>query len=156
MFLQHFNLGFPLVDSTTLLILPEHTSLARDDQARGGLEKCCEFCEPVSGYSEQVFYHDLAPEADGRVAVSLINPTFNGGQGLGVRLRYSKKQYPILVEWKMMQNGMYVVGLEPATCRVEGRCAERKSGRLQILQPQEIRQYAIEIELFNNANRGAG
>lgn len=45
-----------------------------------------------------------------------------------------------------MGEGLYVVGLEPANCHVEGRCAEREMGTLQILQPGEVRLYHLEIE----------
>lgn len=61
-------------------------------------------------------------------------------------LRYRVDQYPYLVEWKMMRTGAFVVGLEPANYHVEGRSAERQSGSLQVLQPQEVRNYELEIE----------
>jgi hypothetical protein len=51
----------------------------------------------------------------------------------------------VLVEWKMMGEGAYVVGLEPANCHVEGRCVERERGTLQILEPGESRRYRLEI-----------
>jgi hypothetical protein len=148
MFLQHINLGFPLVDGTTRLILPAHTTLPRDETAAAGLAECQSFSSPVPDYAEQVFYHDLSADVNGQVAVSLENPSFNGGQGLGLTLRYLKNQYPVFVEWKMMRAGTYVVGLEPSNCLVEGRAAERASGRLQFLQPGEARHYAIEVEFF--------
>lgn len=59
-----------------------------------------------------------------------------------------------LPEWKLMQSGTYVVGLESSNCRVEGRAAERASGRLQFLKPREVRRYAIEVEFFE-PRRGA-
>jgi hypothetical protein len=149
MFLQHINLGFPLVGSTARLILPEHTTRPRDDTAAAGLADCLSFSEPVADFPEQVFYHDLSAGVDGRVEVSLLNPAFNAGHGLGLTLRYSKKQYPVLVEWKSLQAGTYVVGLEPANCHVEGRAAERASGRLQFLLPGEVRGYGIEV-LFHH------
>ena len=148
LFLQHFNLGFPLLGSAARLVLPEHTTLPRDQNASAGLAECLGFSDPFADFAEQVFYHDLSADADGNVEVSLVNPAFNGGQGLGLTLRYSKKQYPVFVEWKMMQSGTYVVGLEPSNCRVEGRAVERASGRLQFLQPGEVRSYAIEVEFF--------
>jgi Domain of unknown function (DUF4432) len=148
MFLQHFNLGFPLVGSAARLILPEHSTRPRDESAAAGLADCLSFSDPVADFPEQVFYHDLSADADGRAEVSLVNTAFNGGQGLGLSLRYAKKQYPVFVEWKMMRAGTYVVGLEPSNCRVEGRAAERASGRLQFLQPGEVRRYAIEVEFF--------
>ncbi len=148
MFLQHFNLGFPLVGSTVRLILPEHTTRPRDENAAAGLADCLSFSDPVADYAEQVFYHDLSADADGRVEVSLVNSAFNGIQGLDLALRYSKNQYPVFVEWKMMRAGTYVVGLEPSNCRIEGRAAERAAGRLQFLQPGEVRCYAIEVVFF--------
>jgi hypothetical protein len=149
MFLQHFNLGFPLVDSTTRLELPEHTTQPRDDNARPGVDTYLEFSEPIAGYKEQVFYHDLAAGEDGQVEVRLINPAFDGGSGLGVAWRYNRSEYPVLVEWKQMGEGMYVVGVEPANCHVEGRCAERERGTLVMLDPGEVRNYSMEIRLFN-------
>lgn len=146
MFLQHINLGFPLVDSTTQLELPPHTTTPRDEEARQGLETCCEFSAPVAGYQEQVFYHELQPDEAGQVQVRLVNPAFGGGQGLGVTLQYAKADYPILVEWKMMGEGLYVVGLEPANCHVGGRCQERQMGTLPILAPQEKRTYQLEVQ----------
>jgi hypothetical protein len=149
MFLQHFNLGFPLVDATARLELPPHTTEPRDEVARAGLDRCCEFVEPEAAYEEQVFYHDLQPDRSGAVEVRLVNPAFKAQRGLGLGLRYSKAAYPILVQWKMMRDGCYVVGLEPANCHVEGRCAERERGTLQILEPHNARTFGIEVVFFN-------
>ena len=145
MFLQHFNMGFPLVDATTRLELPERTTQPRDEAARPGLDQCCEFSEPVPGYQEQVFYHDLQPDGQGQVEVRLVNPAFDGGRGLGVYWRYPKDDYPVLVEWKQMGESFYVIGIEPANCHVQGRCHEREVGTLKMLQPQEVRTYSMEV-----------
>jgi hypothetical protein len=148
MFLQHINLGFPLIDETARLVLPAHTTQPRDEAARLGLESCCEFSAPIPGYMEQVFYHDLKPNDEGQVKVNLENPAFDQGRGLGVMLRYAKADYPIFVEWKMMGEGLYVVGLEPANCHVGGRCKEREMGTLPMLAPQEKRTYRLEVALL--------
>lgn len=148
MFLQHINLGFPLVDSTARLELPACRTEPRDEAARPGLETCRVFQGPTQGYHEQVFYHeDLSIEADGKAQVRLANPMFNGGQGLAATIRFDPKEYPVLVEWKMMGEGLYVVGLEPGNCHVEGRVKEMERGSLQLLQPGETRHYQLEIEL---------
>jgi hypothetical protein len=148
MFLQHINLGFPLVDSTARLELPPHTPEPRDEAARAGLESYTTFDDPQPGYREQVFYHYLHPDDHGKVEVRLINPIFNNGQGLGVALRYSVADYPVLVEWKQMGEGFYAVGLEPANCRVSGRVAERENGTLEMLNPGEVRKYKLEIAML--------
>ncbi len=149
MILQHFNLGFPLADSTTRLILPAHTTVPRDAAARPGLDRCLEFDDPIDGYDEQVFYHDLQADGNGYVEVRLINPAFNDGQGLGIAWRYPKAEYPILTEWKMMRAGFYAIGVEPGNCHVEGRVKERARGTLQMIAPQEVRTFNLEVEFFN-------
>ncbi len=145
MFLQHFNLGFPLVDAGTRLELPGHISQPRDQAAQVGVERYNVFEEPQAGYNEQVFYHNLQPDAEGQVEVRLVNPRFSGNRELSVSWRYALAEYPVLVEWKMMGEGAYVVGVEPANCHVSGRCAEREQGTLQVLQPLETRRYRIEV-----------
>jgi hypothetical protein len=149
MVLQHFNLGFPLADSTARLVLPAHTTVPRDEAARPGLAHCLEFDDPIDGCAEEVFYHDLQADAEGKVEVRLVNPAFNNGQGLGVAWRYSKAEYPVLTEWKMMRAGFYAVGVEPGNCRVEGRVKERERGTLQMIAPREVRTFSIELEFFN-------
>lgn len=149
MFLQHFNLGFPLVDSSTQLELPAHTTQARDDTAQAGIERYNRFDEPQPGYAEQVFYHNLQADLSGQVQVRLSNPDFDGGRGLSVYWKYALADYPYLVQWKMMGEGEYVAGIEPANCHVEGRAAERARGTLQVLQPRETRRYTIEVGFSN-------
>jgi hypothetical protein len=147
MFLQHINLGFPLVDANSRLELPPHRTLARDDDATNGLTQCCNFSEPLTSFREQVFYHDVEPDGQGMIEVGMKNPEFDRSRGLGVTLRYAKEHYPVLVEWKMMREGCYVVGLEPANCHVEGRCRERELGTLQRIAPQEGRVFGLEIRV---------
>jgi len=148
MLLQHINLGFPLIDSGARLELGApaplggHATTPRDAEAQAGLGDCLRFSPPQPGYREQVFYHDLTPGADGRVAVRLVNPAL----GIALSLRYAKAEYPIFVEWKMVGEGLYVVGLEPANCHVAGRAAERAAGTLPFLQPQEERKFTLEME----------
>lgn len=145
MFLQHFNLGFPLIDVSTKLDLPAHTTLPRDDVAKAGLAGYNGFEAPQPGYQEQVFYHHLQADNAGQVEVRLVNPAFLHGEGLSVYWRYALTDYPYLVEWKMMAEGAYVVGIEPANCHVGGRAKEREMGTLQMLKPMETRRYWMEI-----------
>lgn len=141
MLLQHINIGFPLLDASARLELGGHSTAPRDAEAAAGLDDCLRFSAPVPAYREQVFYHDLAADAQGRVEARLVNPTL----GLTLSLRYAKAEYPIFVEWKMVGEGLYVLGMEPANCHVAGRAAERAAGTLPTLQPGEERRFALEI-----------
>ena len=91
------------------------------------------------------FITSCKPDNQGQVELRLVNPAFNGQAGLGVSLRFAQAEYPVFVEWKMMGEGIYVIGLEPANCHVEGRTKERQRGTLVMLQPGEVRTYRLEI-----------
>lgn len=150
MLLQHINIGFPLLDENALLLLPKTITTARDIDAKQGVEYCTSFEPPVPGYKEQVFYHDCEAH-DGFVRVAIINRLFDQGAGIGVYVQYKKEDYPNLVQWKMMRQGSYVCGIEPANCLVEGRAKERERGTLQFLEPGEKRNLSMEIGLLSGA-----
>ena len=94
-----------------------------------------------------------APGGDGRPAASatLRQPRFPlpGGATvpLAFRLTWSADTLPRLVQWRMPQSGTYVLGLEPADCRVGGRDAERARGTLGAIRPGESRDYRLTIEV---------
>jgi hypothetical protein len=67
--------------------------------------------------------------------------------GLVFSLRFRPEELPEFMQWTMTGEGAYVVGLEPATCRVGGYEAEEAAGRVIRLEPGEIRQYRLEIEV---------
>ena len=69
---------------------------------------------------------------------------------IGVYVRYHKTQFPNLVEWKMLAEGTYVVGIEPANCRVEGRARERENGTLQFLEVGGRRHFETEIGVLTS------
>jgi hypothetical protein len=69
---------------------------------------------------------------------------------LSVVLSWSTSQLPKLVQWKMPGAGVYVLGIEPANCYVEGRDVERQRGDLKILDPGETQTYEINLELYIN------
>ena len=51
-------------------------------------------------------------------------------------MRYQRRQLPYLTVWKQFARRGYVVGIEPGTCHVEGRVAEKEKGRAVELAPQ--------------------
>jgi hypothetical protein len=110
-----------------------------------------ELSAPVPGYQEQVYYHKLAPDSQGKVRTALANEGFAGGKGFGFYVAYRADQLPRFTEWKMVGQVDYVVGMEPANCLVEGRAKERERGTLQFLEPGERREYELEIGVLENA-----
>ncbi len=156
MLLYHFNFGFPLLSEGTEFIFPSRQVVPRDEGTP--VEGYDRWQPPQAGYQERVYYHhDLALEpgpsgAPDWTAVEIRNPSFPLGDGritgeLAVRLAWSTRNLPRLVQWKMPGAGVHVLGIEPANCHVEGRAVERARGTLEMLEPGEVRTYELSLEV---------
>jgi hypothetical protein len=149
MILYHINIGFPVIAEGARLIAPTLKATPRDDDATEDAGRYAEFDAPKPGFREKVYFHEFPSQTD-QVAVSLVNPNMlvGGYKGLGIRCRYRQSQLPRFSEWKMLDAGTYVVGLEPANCLVLGRAYERQAGTLQFLEPGEVRQYDLVLDVL--------
>lgn len=146
MVLYHFNLGWPLLDKTSRLTGPGKTGEQpepRDDEAKTGLDTWDRFSAPTPGFEERVFYHRPDAGADGVAEARVENPAL----GLVFSVRFRPDELPEFVQWTMTGEGTYVLGLEPATCRVEGPAAEEAAGRVVELEPGETRSHHLEVEV---------
>lgn len=156
MVLYHINLGWPLLDETSRLIGPGNSTERpepRDAEAREGLDAWDRFSAPTPGFQERVFYHSPVARDDGWTEARLENPAI--ATGLSLRVRFRPQELPEFVQWTMTGEGTYVLGLEPATCRVGGRAAEEVAGRVILLEPDESRTHHLELEV-SHLNDGEG
>ncbi|MBS7644841.1 MAG: aldose 1-epimerase family protein [Candidatus Bathyarchaeia archaeon] len=145
MILYHVNIGFPVVDRGSMLIAPVLDVKPRDKEAEEGAEEYNRFSDPIPGFKEKVYYLAMKGDRDGYVYAAIVNREFMDGEGIGVYVKYKRSQLDYFVEWKMMGEGVYVVGMEPANCKVEGRAKMREEGTLKFLDPGEARIYELEI-----------
>ena len=125
MLLYHCNLGFPVLSADSELLINDAEVQPRDAACAPGLPQHRRFDPPTPGYTEQVFYHISKTDAEGYARAALVNRPFRGGRGLGVSLRWHVAELPWMAQWKMMGQGLYVSGLEPATNWTIGRAGER-------------------------------
>ncbi|MFA4839042.1 MAG: DUF4432 family protein [Candidatus Neomarinimicrobiota bacterium] len=149
MLLYHFNFGFPLMTAETEIQFPSQKVVARDSDIP--IENFNRWQEPQNDYRERVYYHEELETTNGTAAVVIRQPHFpvgNSTRPVTVRLSWQTENLPRLVQWKMPGEGIYVLGIEPANCLVEGRVAERNRGTLQILEPGESRHYALALEVI--------
>jgi hypothetical protein len=152
MILYHINLGWPLLSETSHLTGPGRLAEQpepRDDEATTGLDAWNRFAAPMPGFKERVFYHHPAAGTGGLAEARLENPDL----GLTFSVRFRPEQLPEFVQWTMIGESTYVLGLEPATCRVEGPAAEQAAGRVISLEPGETRSHQLEIEVVEHAAR---
>lgn len=143
MVLYHMNFGWPLVDEGATLEAPPHDITPQTAQAEAGLPHWFRATAPVAGFSEQVFYHALPKGADGLASIRLVNPALN----FAVRIAYRTAELPNLIQWKMMGQGEYVMGLEPANCYPEGQEKVASRGLLHILSAGEKVETFIRLSI---------
>jgi galactose mutarotase-like enzyme len=141
MLLYHCNFGFPLVAEGARLVLNQKSVRARDEVAQAGIARHRVMEAPQAGYAEQVFFHEVNPEANGFATAAVVNDELK----LAGYVSYRHKELPNLVQWKQMGAGAYVLGVEPANCAVLGRQAERERGTLQMLAPGESREMILRL-----------
>jgi hypothetical protein len=150
MIIYHINIGFPILDRNSKLIEPAAAKVTPfDEKSKNGLANYATFDEPVKGFQEHVFFHEIKADKSGNINAALINEEFEG-TGIGVYLKYNKDNLPFLNEWKMIGQGEYVVGLEPLNCNVGGRDKQREEGTLKFLQPDEEVKYVVEIGILKS------
>lgn len=149
MYRYHINAGYPILSSSSHCA-SDITGISRraDDEPRHG-ERWDNLHEPREGVGEQVFYLDIRPDEDGWAQFSLVNPDRGDGRQLGLQISYRADTLPEFLFWHHLVAGAYVVGLEPSTCRDEGRAAERARGALLRLEPEKSVEYVMEIEVID-------
>ena len=149
MLLYHINVGFPFVDDGSELIAPiagppvVPSGLPTDKAQTSQPEEYTRFIAPQKNWLLQGFELGMITDSDGRVPVAIVNPKF-GSAGPGVYVIYNGKQLPRYLEWRMMGEGQYAVGIEPCTNSV-GREQVRQAGEMILLQPGEKRLYDLEV-----------
>jgi hypothetical protein len=138
MLLYHVNVGWPVVDEGSELLVAATAVEPRGDHPVEGYRV---IDAPARGYVEQVFEHELVPDADGRVPVAIVNRRL----GLGTYQVFRRDQLPHHFVWRMLGEGTYAVAIEPCTNRTAGRLDARARGELIELDAGESRSYELEL-----------
>jgi hypothetical protein len=141
MLLYHINLGWPLVDAGARLEAAPHRVVPRDARAAEGIEEWMTILPPTPDFAEQVFYHEIPAGSDGLATMRLRN----GAREVSVSYRVA--ELPWLVQWRMLGQGEYVTGLEPANALPEGQATLAERGLLRRLAPGETFETFVRIAL---------
>lgn len=151
--LYHFNLGYPLVDEGAELLVavaeePRSLGYSVDEDAPEA-DGWRMVTAPQPGFTFEGFVLSLKPGPDGKVSVALVNRTLRGG--LGFYLRYDRAQLPAYLAWRMMREGLYAIGLEPATNPFGNPSELVEQGYPIMLGPGEQRAYELEFGVLAGA-----
>ncbi len=107
------------------------------------------YAAPAAGYSEQVYFTDLAAGSDNLTHVLLEN----AARTLGVSVGFDKRQLPCFTLWKntaALADG-YVTGLEPATNYPNPRSFEEKQNRVLQLAPGATARFDVSLTIHPDA-----
>ena len=148
MLLYHINVGYPFVDDGSELIAPVAgpPNLLFGTADVNDPASWSRFIPPQRNWVQQTFEHRMRPDAEGMVEVAIFNPRLFGGTGVSVR--YDAEVMPNYIEWRMMGEGQYAVGIEPCTNGF-GRDAVKAAGALIVLQPGESRIYRTQVAILS-------
>jgi hypothetical protein len=148
--LYHVNFGPPLLDPGAKLVVAAKAVVPRDARAAEGIATWHTYPNEHAGFTEQVYFFELASDASGMTRAMLTNA--HGTQA--VSLRFSTKQLPYFTLWKNtpLATDGYVTGLEPGTNFPNPRSFEGHQGRVVKLPPGETAKFELELELHADAN----
>ena len=149
MYLYHINLGFPLLDAGTRYVAPVAETIwaahaGESYRAQGvGYQRAG---APQPSFREQVWQHEMAPDAAGLVRVAVINDRL----ALGFEVETRLDQFPCHFQWQNFRSGNYTLGIEPATNHVHGRKFAQERGELIWLEHGEGREYDTTLRIFGS------
>ena len=151
MYLYHINTGFPYVDDGSEFIAPFSQDRPPDvlfGEVTDPQNDFLYFIQPTENWIQQTYQHHMLAESDGSVPVAIVNPALNGGRGRGLYVVYNQKQMPNYIEWRMMGEGQYAVGIEPCSNGF-GRQQVAEAGQLIWLEPGDVRHYDLEVGILD-------
>jgi hypothetical protein len=145
MILYHVNAGWPLVGKNAQVTGRLGEPRFVTPPAQGVDWRVVD--EPTRGIAEQVWEHSPLPATDGWGRAAILNQDIGDGRALGLELAFALDTLPRMFQWRVMNEGHYVIGLEPGNLRIQGRHAARDAGELVILEPGETRSYRLDLTL---------
>jgi len=143
--LYHFNLGYPVVDGSSQLIAPEADVAGWDEISRAAEPDHGRFAPPSPGFPVQVFEHRMSASVPAVVRVGVVNRGHTPSDGIGVVVEFHREQLPRLWQWRMLAEGLYVTGIEPANCGLFGRVAEREAGSVTEIGAGDRRSFDLTL-----------
>lgn len=139
--LYHMNLGYPLLDENAKLETTAVKVEARDARAQEGIDTWDTFLTPQPNFEEQCYYHTF----EGLWASAKLT---NSKIGKGLEIKCDTSTLDTMVEWKMMGERDYVLGIEPTNNRLLGRGELKKQNLLKYIEPGEAVCFRIEANFY--------
>lgn len=149
MYCYHINVGHPVLAAGARYVAPIRDVVwaAHADSYRAQGVGYRTAPAPIADFHEQVWQHDMAADAHGRVNVALVNEAI----GFGFEVETLKAQFPAMYQWQNFHAGHYALGIEPSTNHVMGKDFARDRGELIELEHGQERRYDTVLRLLPDA-----
>lgn len=149
MYCYHINVGHPVLAEGSRYLAPVRDVVwaAHAETYRHQDVGYRTLAGPRLNFHEQVWQHDMAPDARGRVNVALVNDAI----GFGFEVETLKAQFPAMYEWQNLQAGHYALGIEPSTNHVFGKPFARQRDELIWLEHGEACAYDTVLRVLPDA-----
>lgn len=139
--LYHFNFGYPLWGPGATLSMKVTKTIPRDPDSVAAVDSWGSPPE-VTDAPERVLEHVVVDDY-GWCEATIENDDLD----VALTVRWRTAELPRLHQWLDPSPGMYVLGIEPANCSTMGRSHDRAEGRLPVLEPGEVRETALVVEV---------
>lgn len=158
--LYHFNIGFPIVGEATETLATTIEEPAAmhfsTEEAPGEADRdppsWRTATAPQQGFTHEGYVAKMKADAQGLAAVAFVNRRLRPDLGgLGVYLRYDSTTLPTYIAWRMMREGLYAMGMEPATNPFGNPSDLIAEGYPLLLQPGDERRYTLEFGILAGA-----
>ncbi len=146
MILYHFNIGYPLLSENAEIFITSNSCIARNEHAQKNFKTRLIPEKPQPNYEECCYYYDIK-ENNGIGTAGIFNADINKG----LIMSFCKNTLDCFTEWKMMGEGEYVLGLEPANCTPDGRDVCRKKKILKFIKPGEVYKTRIKLNFIDKS-----
>jgi len=159
--LYHFNVGFPVVNdgSEVLAAVTEepasmHFSTEETPKAeRSEQPSWRSATAPRPGFTHEGYVIGMERDEHGFVNVGVVNRQIRPDLGgFGVYLRYDAGTLPTYIAWRMMREGLYALGMEPATNPFGNPKDLVAQGFPLVMEPGQERRYELEYGILAGAD----
>lgn len=146
MYMYHMNIGYPLLTENSEFYINSYEVVPRDEEAKKGLAQWNQMIPPTPNFAEQCFYHHYHTD----LAKMMV---YNKDIEKGIQICFDTKEFPQNLQWKMMGERDYVLGLEPCTADLDGRHTIKKNSEILTLEPAKSKDFSVNVHLFNDKSQ---
>jgi len=153
MLLYHCNFGWPLIDYGADIYWNGKLHVPNEESRKifndsNDYKKCINPIDEHLGGGEAVGFIDIESGPGGMCECGVENHSI----GLGVNLKFNKKQLKWLTNWQHWGENEYVMALEPGTHPPVGQSSAREDNTLIVIEPGETRKYELTIAVAGDTD----